>query len=63
MTVRACSASPPVEVDRAGLGIEPGDVAGDDHLGAEPLGLLQSAAGQLVAGDAVREAEVVLDPR
>ena len=37
--------------------------AGDEDLGAEPPRLLQRPARQLVARDAGREAEVVLDPR
>ena len=41
----------------------PRDLPGDEDLGAEPARLLQRAARQLVARDARREAEVVLDPR
>jgi hypothetical protein len=36
---------------------------GHDHLRAEPLGLRDRATGQLAAGDARREPEVVLDLR
>ena len=39
------------------------DRAGDEDLGAEPPRLLERSARQLRAGDARREAKVVLDPR
>ena len=52
-----------VEVDLARRGVDALDRAGDEDLGAEPACLLQRAAGELVAGHAGREAEVVLDPR
>ena len=51
-----------VEVHLARRGVDPRDRPGDEDLGAEPPRLLQRAARQLVAGDARREAEVVLDP-
>ena len=52
-----------VEEDLAALRVDPGDGARHQDLGAEAARLLQRAAGQLVARDAVRKAEVVLDPR
>ena len=52
-----------VEVDLLGGRVDPLELAGHEDLGAEPAGLLERAAGELVAGDAVGEAEVVLDPR
>ena len=52
-----------VEVHLAGRGVDPRDRPRDEDLGAEPPRLLQRAARQLVARDARREAEVVLDPR
>ena len=52
-----------VEVHLARRGVDPRDRPGDEDLGAEPPRLLQRAARQLVARDARREAEVVLDPR
>ena len=52
-----------VEVDLARRGVDPLDRAGDEDLRAEPARLLERAAGELVAGHAGREAEVVLDPR
>jgi hypothetical protein len=39
------------------------DVAGGEHLGAELRGLPAGPVGELGAGHAVGEAEVVLDPR
>ena len=39
------------------------DVAGGEHLGAELRGLAAGPVGELGAGHAVGEAEVVLDPR
>ena len=52
-----------VEVHLARRGVDPRDRARDEDLGAEPPRLLQRAARELVARDAGREAEVVLDPR
>ena len=52
-----------VEVDLARRGVDSRDRPRDEDLGAEPARLLQRTARQLVAGDARREAEVVLDPR
>ena len=52
-----------VEVHLARRGVDPRDRPGDEDLGAEPARLLQRAARELVARDARREAEVVLDPR
>ena len=43
-------------------GVDASDRPGDEDLGAEPAGLLERSARQLVAGDARGEAEVVLDP-
>ncbi len=63
MIVRARSTSPPSRWTWRVAGVDPRDRAGDEDLGAEPARLLQRAAGELVAGHAGREAEVVLDPR
>ena len=52
-----------VEVHLARRRVDPRDRPRDEDLGAEPPRLLQRAARQLVARDARREAEVVLDPR
>ena len=52
-----------VEVHLARRGVDPRDRPRHEDLGAEPPRLLQRAARQLVARDARREAEVVLDPR
>ena len=52
-----------VEVHLARRGVDAGDRAGDEDLGAEPPRLLQRAARELVARHARGEAEVVLDPR
>ena len=63
MSVRARSTSPPSRCTwRVAASIRVID-ARDEDLGAEPPRLLQRAARELVAGDAGREAEVVLDPR
>ena len=51
-----------VEVDLARRGVDPRDRPGDEDLRPQPPGLLQGPAGELVAGHARREAEVVLDP-
>ena len=51
-----------VELDLTRVRVDPGDRAGDQDLGAEPPRLLQRTTGELVARDARREAEVVLDP-
>ncbi len=55
-----------VELEAVGaLGAEAdelGDLRREDDLGAELLGLHEGAAGQRLAGDAGREAEIVLDP-
>ena len=52
-----------VEVDAARRRVDPLERPGDEDLGAEALRLLQRPPRQLVAGDAGREPEVVLDPR
>ena len=52
-----------VEVHLVRGRVDARDLAGHQDLGAEPPRLLQRSARQLVAGDAGREAEVVLDPR
>ena len=52
-----------VEVDLSPRGVDAVNRAGDEDLGAETAGLLQRATGELVAGHAGREAEVILDPR
>ena len=52
-----------VEVDAVRGGVDARDLPRDDDLGAEPPRLQQRASRQRVAGDARREAEVVLDPR
>ena len=44
-------------------GVDPRNQPCDDDLGAEPARLLERPARELVARDAGREAEVVLDPR
>ena len=41
--------------------IEPHDLVGNDHLGPELLRLHEGAAGQRLAGNALRESEKVLD--
>ena len=51
-----------VEVDVTRRRVDAGDRAGDEDLGAEPLGLLERPVRELVPGHARREAEVVLDP-
>ena len=43
--------------------LKPDDISGGEHLGAELAGLAPGPVGQLRARDAVREAQVVLDPR
>ena len=62
---RACSQHvAAVEVNAARVaGIDARDRSGDEDLRSEPARLLQRAAGELVARDAGRKAEVVLDPR
>ena len=52
-----------VEEHAAALGVDPLDRARDEDLRAEPAGLLERAARQLLARDARGKAEVVLDPR
>src|SRR6185437_3566464 len=52
-----------VEVHLAGGRVDARDRPGDQYLGAEPAGLLERSAGELVARDARGEAEIVLDPR
>ena len=52
-----------VEVHLTRVRVDARDRARDEDLGAEPPRLLERAARELVAGDARREAEVVLDPR
>src|SRR5262249_57794325 len=51
--------------DRVRLAIagERGRVARDQNLGAELLGLRERASGELLAGDAGRKPEAVLDSR
>ena len=51
-----------VEVELARGGVDPRDRPGDEDLGAVPPRLLQRPARELLARDAGREAEVVLDP-
>ena len=51
-----------VEVQLPRRGVDPRDRPGDEDLGAEPARLLEGTARELVARDAGREAEVVLDP-
>ena len=51
-----------VEVHLAGGGVDPRDRACHEDLRAEPAGLLQRPAGELLARYPRREAEVVLDP-
>ena len=51
-----------VEVHLVRHRVDPRDRPRDEDLGAEPPRLLQRAARELVARDAGREAEVVLDP-
>ena len=63
MIVFARTTSPPSRCTCRVRRVDPLDPAGDEDLGAEPARLLQRAPGELVAGDAVGEAEVVLDPR
>ena len=63
MMVRAAQHVAAVEVDRARRRVEAGDRPRDEDLGAEPARLLQRALAELVARDAGREAEIVLDPR
>ena len=62
MIVRARRTSPPSRCTCRVVGVDPRDLARDEDLGTEPPRLLQRPAGKLVAGDARREAEVVLDP-
>ena len=52
---------PSVEVHMACRGVDPGDRAGDEDLGPQSPRLVQRLAREVVAGDAGREAEVVLD--
>ena len=54
-----------VEQHRAhrAAGLEADDVAGQHHLGAEPGRLRHRAVGEVGAGEALGEAEVVLDRR
>jgi len=49
-------------VNLMGRGVDPSDRPRDEDLGAEALRLMERALGELVAGDAGREAEIVLDP-
>src|SRR5205085_807631 len=51
-----------VEGDGSRACVDGGDRARDEHLGAEALRLLMGAPAELLAGNARREAEVVLDP-
>ncbi|HEY5845085.1 MAG TPA: hypothetical protein VIU87_27150, partial [Mycobacterium sp.] len=61
-----------MRVDRAAVGephgprravhLDADDVPGGDHLGTELEGLPPRPLGELRSGDAVREAEIVLDP-
>ena len=63
MMVRARMTSPPSRRMVRSQRVDLHRLAGDQDLGAEPAGLAERAAAELVAGDAVREAEVVLDAR
>ena len=63
MIVRARRTSPPSRCTWRVAGSIRVIDAGDEDLGAEPARLLQRAARELVARDARREAQVVLDPR
>ena len=63
MIVRAVRTSPSSRWSLVRSRIDPRDVAGHEDLGAEPPRLLQRAARELVAREALREAEVVLDAR
>lgn len=51
----------PVEDGLAGGHVDAHDGSGDNDFGAEPLGLDQRPAGQVVPGDPVRETRVVFD--
>ena len=51
-----------VEMHLTGRRVDARDRARDENLGAEPTRLLQRSTRELVAGDARRESEVVLDP-
>ena len=52
-----------VQVDLVALAVDARDRARDEDLRAESPRLLERAPGELVAGHAGGEAEVVLDPR
>src|SRR5271156_4519220 len=52
-----------VEDDAAGLRIDADDLAGDDKLRSQALGLPMRAAGKLRAGDPARKTQIILDPR
>ena len=52
---------PSVEVHMACCSVDPVDRAGDEDLGAQSPRLVERLAREVVAGDAGREAEVVLD--
>jgi hypothetical protein len=51
-----------VEMHLMTVGVDAGDRPCDQDLRAQPPRLLQGPPGELVARDAGREAEVVLDP-
>ena len=59
--VCACKTSPAVEEQLAGAGVDPLDRARDEDLCPEPPRLLERAARELIARDAGREPEIVLD--
>src|SRR6476469_5999272 len=50
-----------IEVELMIAGVDPRDRAGDEDLGAVATGLVQGAAGELVAADAGGKAEIVFD--
>ena len=61
MIVRAVEDVTRVEMQLTRVGVDVRDRPRDQDLGAEPSRLPKRAAGELVTGHAVREAEVVLD--
>ena len=66
MSTDRASTSPPPSSWTARTGprlSKPVDVAGQHHLGAEPGRLRHGPAGQVGAGEALGEAQVVLDRR
>src|SRR5262249_59924250 len=53
----------PIEKNLSRLRIDARDGARDQNLRPQSARLLQGPARELIAGDAVRKAEIVLDPR